>query len=194
MVGATQREPEASRSRDSVREYAPITRYWYLLAISGVIALVVGIVVLTNPERSLKALAVITGIYLLVVGVLIFVEAILDHEQGPGGMLLGILALIAGVIVVRHPSQSVVAVSLAIGIYFLIAGALALAAAIIGPHRLFALARGVVLIALGVIITSSSEISVKTLALLTGIALCLQGVIQIGEALMLRSAYRSESH
>ena len=163
-------------------------RYWYLPAISGAIGVVVGVLVLAAPNRSLKALAVITGIYLLLAGVLWIVQTISDEERSPGGMLLGILALIAGVVVIRHPGQSIVAVSLALGIYFLVAGALALARAIIGPDRLASLARGVVLVAAGVVITSSPEISVKTLALLTGIGLGLQGAMEIGEAFVMRSS------
>jgi uncharacterized membrane protein HdeD (DUF308 family) len=127
-----------------------------------------------------------------VVGVLLFARTIAEEERGPSGMLLGILSLIAGLVVIRHPSQSVVVVSMALGIYFIAAGALNLARAIIGPRRLGALIAGIVLVAAGVVITSSPEISVKTLALFTGIALCAQGGIQIGESLLLRAAWRAQ--
>lgn len=167
-------------------------RYWYLVAISGAIGLVVGVIVLAEPSRSLKALAVIVGIYLLLLGVLLFVRTIAEEDRGPSGMLLGILSLIAGLVVIRHPSQSVVVVSMALGIYFIVAGALNLARAIIGPRRLVALIAGIVLTAAGILITSSPHISVKTLALFTGIALCLQGGIQIGESLLLRAAWRGQ--
>jgi drug/metabolite transporter (DMT)-like permease len=168
-------------------------RYWYLVTISGAIGLIVGVIVLSAPNRSLKALAVIVGIYLLVLGVLLFARTFSDEDRGASGMLLGILSLIAGLVVIRHPSQSVVVVSMALGIYFVAAGALNLARAIIGPRRLGPLIAGIVLIAAGVLITSSPDISVKTLALFTGIALCLQGGIQIGESLLLRAAWRAEA-
>jgi uncharacterized membrane protein HdeD (DUF308 family) len=167
-------------------------RYWYLVAISGAIGLIAGVIVLAEPSRSLKALAAIVGIYLLVLGVLLFARTFSDEDRGASGMLLGILSLIAGLVVIRHPGQSVVVVSMALGIYFIAAGALNLARAIIGPRRLGPLIAGIVLVAAGVVITSSPEISVKTLALFTGIALCLQGAIQIGESLLLRAAWRAE--
>ena len=167
-------------------------RYWYLVTISGAIGLIVGIIVLADPSRSLKALAVIVGIYLLLLGVLLFARTFTDDDRGPSGMLLGILSLIAGLVVIRHPSQSVVVVSMALGIYFIAAGALNLARAIIGPHRLGPLIAGIVLIAAGVVITSSPDISVKTLALFTGIALCLHGAVQIVESLVLRAAWRAQ--
>jgi uncharacterized membrane protein HdeD (DUF308 family) len=164
---------------------------WYLLVISGVIGLGVGILVLANPSRSLTALAAILGVYLLVIGVFVIVRTVSDKDRGAGGLLLGILSLIAGVVVIRHPGQSLVVVSLALGIYFVVAGALDLAQAITGPRRLVHLARAVVLLAAGIAITASPEIRVKTLALLTGIALCLEGAIQIAEGLVLRSQSRA---
>jgi len=167
-------------------------KYWYLLALTGAIGVVVGVLVLTKPDRSLPTLAVIVGIYLLLIGILVIVRTVSEEERGAGGLLLGILSLIAGVVVIRHPGQSIVAVSIAIGIWFLVAGALDIARAIIGPRRLVSLVKGVILIAAGVIITSSTHISVKTLALFTGIALCVEGLLQIVEAFTIRSMYRRE--
>src|SRR3954447_24693723 len=120
-------------------------RLWYLLLAAGVISVGVGVLVLAYPDPSLNVLCVILGIYLLVAGVLSIVVTFSDEDRSSAGMLLGILALIAGIVVIRHPSQSLVAVALAIGLYFLVAGALDLARAIIGPRRLPALVRGVVL-------------------------------------------------
>jgi uncharacterized membrane protein HdeD (DUF308 family) len=178
--------PPALGSRDD--QYSPL-RYWWLLTVTGAFGLAIGIFVLSDPSRSLKTLAVILGIYLLLIGTLVIVRTATDDDRGAGGFVLGAVTLIAGVILVRHPGQSIVLISMALGVYFLIAGALALARAIVGPGRIWALIRGVVLVAAGVVITSSPEISVKTLALFTGIALCLEGTIQIVESLMLRSLH-----
>jgi uncharacterized membrane protein HdeD (DUF308 family) len=178
--------PPALGSRDD--QYSPL-RYWYLLAATGAFGLIVGILVLSDPSRSLKTLAVILGIYLLLIGTLVIIRTAPDGDSGAGGFVLGAVTLIAGVILVRHPGQSIVLISMALGVYFLIAGALALARAIVGPGRLGALIRAVVLIAAGALITSSPDISVKTLALFTGIALCLEGTLQVIEALMLRSLH-----
>ena len=168
-------------------------KLWYLLVLTGLISVGVGAVVLVHPSRSLTTLCVIVGIYLLVAGVIVIAKTVSDQERGAGGMLLGVLALIAGVVVIRHPSQSLVAVSLAIGLFFLVDGALDLARAIIGPRRLLHLLRGGLLLAAGVAIVSSPHITVKTLAILTGIALCLNGAIQIIEGFMLRERERAST-
>jgi len=179
---------------DTLREPPRLERYWYLLTITGGLGVAAGALVLSEPGRSLKALAVIAGIYLLAVAVLLMVRALSDQTRTADGFLLGVVALIAGIVVLRNPSGSVVVVSVALGIVFIVTGALDLARAIVGPRRLFSLIRGVVLVALGTAITSSTDISVKTLALLTGIALCAQGAVQIAESLVLRSLYRRAQH
>jgi uncharacterized membrane protein HdeD (DUF308 family) len=180
---------QAPHGLNARERYSP-ERYWYVLVITGVIGVAVGALVLADPNRSLKALAVIVGVYLLLAAVLVIARTVSDEDRGAGGLLLGILSLIAGVVVIRHPGQSIVVVSMALGIYFLVAGALDTARVIVGPRRLASLVRAVILIAAGTAIISSPEISVKTLALLTGIALGLQGAIQIGEGFVLRSRGR----
>jgi uncharacterized membrane protein HdeD (DUF308 family) len=184
-------EHEAREPRSLLTQEA---RYWYVLALAGLIAIGVGVLVLADPARSLKTLAVILGVYFLIAGTLLIVRTASDQDRGVGGMFLGMVALIAGLIVIRHPGQSIVAVALTIGIYFVVAGALDLARAITGPRRLLSLVRGVVLVAAGCVITASPEISVKTLALVTGIAICMQGAVQIWESLVLRSLSRGAPH
>ena len=177
--------PEAAERRDIVRVQSPES-FWWLLILTGLISIGIGVVVLAHPSRSLKALCVLVGIYLFVAGVIEIVKTASDEDRGAGGILLGILALIAGVVVIRHPSQSLVAVSIAIGLFFLVDGALDLARAIMGPRRLLHLVRGALLLAAGIAILASPHITVKTLAILTGIALCLNGAFQIGEGFVLR--------
>lgn len=174
-----------------IRRVYPPETFWWLLLLAGLISIGLGVVVLAHPTRSLNALCVIVGIYLFVAGVVAIVRTVSDEERGAGGILVGILALIAGVVVMRHPSQSLVAVSLAIGLFFLVDGAIDLSRAIIGPRRLLHLVRGVILLAAGIVIVSSPHISVKTLAILTGIALCLNGAIQIAEGFAVRSFGRA---
>jgi uncharacterized membrane protein HdeD (DUF308 family) len=168
-------------------------RFWYLLLVAGLISLAVGILVLAYPDPSLNALCVIVGVYLLVGGVLLIVQTVTDPGREAVGILLGILALIAGIVVIRHPSQSLVAVALAIGLWFMVAGALDLARALTGPRRLSALIRGVLLVAIAVLILGSPHITVTTLAVLAGIGLCVQGTIQIAEAFLLRSYFRARN-
>src|SRR4051794_6081370 len=167
-----------------------VANLWWIAVVSGGISLLVGILVLANLETSLATLSVIVGIYLLIAGMAAILHTFAHHDDpriGPGWLVVGMLSLIAGLVVVRHPEGSVVAVALTIGIYFVVIGALDLAQAILGPRRLMALFKGVLAIAAGTIIIASPDIGVKTLALIIGISLCLQGVVQLLEGFALRT-------
>ena len=166
------------------------TLWWVFLA-SGVVSALIGILVLAYPSPSLKLLGVFIGIDLLAVGVLMIVRGVgRDSEaaSGPAMLLLGTLALIAGLLVIRNPGATVVLLALAFAMYLIVAGALALGHALVRRgHRGVSLARGVLLIAAGTVIVAWPDISLKTLALLTGIALIIQAAVEIGEAIVVRS-------
>jgi uncharacterized membrane protein HdeD (DUF308 family) len=172
---------------------AEMLRAWHLVAISGVVSLTVGVLVLAYPDPSIKLLGVFLGIDLLLGGVLLIVRGVSSRagENGTPALVLGVLALIAGVVVIRNPGESLVLLVLAFAIYLIAAGALALAQAVaIAEQRGALLVRGVVLIAAGTVIVAWPDISLTTLAVLCGIALCLRGALEIGEAFVLRSAER----
>jgi uncharacterized membrane protein HdeD (DUF308 family) len=180
---------------DGVEALDYAERNWYLFAVSGAVSAVIGILVLVYPDPSVKLLGVFIGIDLLIVGVLLIVRGAAsrsDPSAGPAEILLGTLALIAGLIVIRNPGDSLVLLAVAFAAYLIVAGSLALAAALVNREgRGTALARGLVLVAAGAVIIAWPDISVKTLTVLAGIALILQGAAEIAEALLLRGLRRA---
>jgi uncharacterized membrane protein HdeD (DUF308 family) len=171
-------------------------KLWYLLLISGVISAGIGILVVAYPDPSLKLLGVFLGIDLLIVGGLMIVRG--TAEDGESGsraamLLLGTIALIAGIMAVRNPGETIVLLVLAFAIYLIVAGALVLAHALVErEHRGLRLARGAVLVAAGSVIIAWPDLSLTTLAWLAGIALILQGALEIGEAFLVRGVARAE--
>lgn len=174
----------------------PATAAWSVFAISGVVSLVVGILVLAYPGPSVKLLGVFLGIDLVIVATLLIVRGVagLSPEgSGQGSLLLGILGLIAGVVVIRNPGETVTLLALALAIYLIVAGALALAQGLISSdRRAVSLLKGVVLVAAGTVIVAWPDISLNALVVLAGIALILQGIFELVEALLLRSLRRAE--
>jgi uncharacterized membrane protein HdeD (DUF308 family) len=168
--------------------------YWYLLVIAGAASLVIGVILVAYPGPSVDVLGVLIGIDLLIVGVTLLGRGLSngrDDDASPAAttLLLGTLALIGGVIVVRNPGHSLVLVVLTIAIYLIVTGALALAQALIGREgRWSALTKGIIFIAAGTVIVSWPEITTATLAVLAGISLCLQGIVEIAEGFVLRRA------
>lgn len=173
------------------------SRLWYVVGLSGAISAVIGVLVLAYPDPSVKVLGVFLGINLLAAGVLFVVRGVSspdDDETRTGAMLLGTLGVIAGIIVIRNPDKSLVLLAMAFAIYLVVAGAVALGHGLVRrEHRWTTLVRGAILVAAGTLILSWPDIGLKTLAVLTGITLVLQGAFEIGEAFVLRSEGRSEN-
>ena len=81
---------------------------------------------------------------------------------------------------------------LTFAIYLIIACAMSLVRAIgDDERRAIAFVRGVILVAVGTVIVVWPDISLKTMAVVAGIGLVLQGVVEITEALALRSLRQS---
>src|SRR3954452_16185826 len=173
MKGA--RMPEYAEGSNPLTE---LSRAWWLLMIVGVMCLAAGVIVLAQPDISLATLAVIAGIFLLVDGIYDVIVAIAEGGEGRGMLaLIGVLSAIVGIILIRHPIGSVVAIALLVGIWLVSIGVVRLI-------RAFALAVGrgwnlfvaFIEIVAGIVIVSSPDIGVTTLAILVGIAFILRGI------------------
>ena len=173
-----------------------VGRAWYLFAVSGVVSAVVGVLVLAYPSPSVKLLGIFLGIDLLVAGVLMIIRSSAGRTDETGPLVfLGALALIAGLIVIRNPTDSLVLLTVAFAVYLVVAGAVALGRGIaIRKGRGTRLIRGAVMVAAGTVIISWPDLSVKTFTVLTGIALVLQGVVEIAEAFALRAMTPRPDH
>ena len=121
----------------------------------------------------------ITGVFVLIDGIVALVAALSRGAENRGlAALIGVLNLVVGVLLIRHPIGGVVAVALLVGIWLIVAGAVrfvlafdaAAASGLAVPRSL------PVEIVAGIAIVSSPNIGVATLALLVGVALIANGV------------------
>jgi uncharacterized membrane protein HdeD (DUF308 family) len=171
--------------RDAAMEAA---RGWWLLAVVGVASAVAGVILVLKPSNSLATLAVIVGIFLLVDGI---VELVSSFGRPPEGravaVIVGLLGLVIGIILIRHPTHAVNAIGLLIGIWLVAAGVLRLLRAVAIPGLLQAVI-AVVEIVVGIVIVADPHIGYATLAILTGIWLILNGAGMIAAGLLVRKA------
>ncbi len=177
---------------DDIKE---VTRLWWLLLVGGIASLVIGILLLVWPSRTLEVIAILVGIELLLVGV-IQVGVALGEPSGSraGPLLLGALAGIAGLIVIRHPGGSILVIALAIGIYLVLSGVLKLVSAFdASAGRGWLLLGAAVDLTIGVIIVAWPKFGVTSLAVLLGISLIVRGTLECLSAFALRSANRELS-
>jgi uncharacterized membrane protein HdeD (DUF308 family) len=178
--------PSGDRLVDEVQEFA---RLWWLLLIGAVVSLVIGIMLLVWPSRTLEVIAILLGIELLLVGA---IQVGLAFGEPPGlrtgALLRGAFAGIAGLIVIRHPGGSLTVIALAIGIYLVLGGVMkAVSAFDTNVGRGWLLAGALLDLAIGVLIVAWPQFGVSSLAVVVGIALVLRGVLESASAFALRS-------
>jgi uncharacterized membrane protein HdeD (DUF308 family) len=170
---------------------------WLWALCFGLATLVPGILVLVWPDETLHILAVIVGLQLLVAGAFRFVTAF-ARSSGQGGnrltaVLVAVLAVLAGVLVLRHPLQTIAALSLIVGTYWLLSGLLGAFITIADrtmPHRGLAFAASALGVVAGVVVLAYPAASAVALARLLGLWLVLLGLVEVAVAFSLRSVTR----
>ena len=162
---------------------------WWLLLVLGVMCIAAGVIVLVQPDISLVTLAVIAGIFLLVDGIYDVVVAIAERVEGRGLLaVIGVLSAIAGIILIRHPIESVVAIALLVGIWLVCIGVVRLISAFeLAVNRGWNVFVALIEIAAGIIIVAVPDIGVSTLAIFIGIAFIVRGLALCAAAWLLRA-------
>ncbi|MEU8654356.1 DUF308 domain-containing protein [Streptomyces sp. NPDC048737] len=168
---------------------------WTWLLGSAVATLVPGVLALAWPDATLHVLAVIIGLYLLANGVFRFVSVFARREPGERlpGLLVAVLYVLAGVLCLRNPLQTITALSLIVGISWLVTGMLTVFTALAAeglPHRAFLLGAGALGVVAGIVVLVLPTESVLALTRLLGLWLLLLGLVELGVAFAWRAALR----
>ncbi|MER6038228.1 MULTISPECIES: DUF308 domain-containing protein [unclassified Streptomyces] len=172
-----------------------LARSWLWILGSALVTLVPGILILVWPDETLHVLAVLIGLYLLLIGALRFVTAF--SREGAGerlpGLLIALLFVLAGVLCLRNPLQTIAALSLIVGLAWLVSGILTLYTAISAedlPHRGVVLGGALLGIVAGIVVLVLPTESARALTRLLGLWLILLGLVELAVALAWRSALR----
>ncbi len=157
----------------------------------GVLSIVAGILAIVYPDITLLALALIAGINLLLLGILGLVDAVTSDDDAGGTRVLsgvlGLLGVIAGLVVMRRPGESLLAIILILGVWFVVSGLVDVIRALVVPgDRAFRLLVAVFDIVLGGLILALPDVSLKTMAILAGIAFIVRGIFAVLVGLKLR--------
>jgi uncharacterized membrane protein HdeD (DUF308 family) len=162
--------------------------------ISGLLAVVLGVVILAWPGKSIIVASVLLGIYLVVSGVAQVIFAFSLHVSAGSRILLfvsGAASLILAVLAFRHFGEgyAILLLGIWIGVGFVFRGVATTVTAIsdpILPGRGWAIFFGVITMIAGVIVLAYPYDSLVTLTLVTGIWLIVTGLFEMISALMIR--------
>lgn len=152
----------------------------------GIATIGAGILALIYPGVTLLVISLLFGINLIVFSSFDLAEALFDGDDIDTthrvlGAILGIIGLVAGLIVLRHPFNSLAVIILALGIYLIVAGVIATAKAFqqLTSDRAARMMAGIATLVFGVVILSLPGLSLATLAVLAGIGMMARGITAI---------------
>jgi uncharacterized membrane protein HdeD (DUF308 family) len=159
---------------------------WWAIAACGVLSVLAGVLAIAFPEITLLALALIAGINLLALGALAIGEALGD-EDADGKTLrivLGVVAVLAGIVVLRRPGDAVLVLVVALGAWLVLSGIVELVRALLRgtDRRVLTALGGAIDVAVGIVVLALPHVSLRTLATLAGCAFAAHGVVLIVRA------------
>jgi uncharacterized membrane protein HdeD (DUF308 family) len=167
-----------------------LSHIWWIFLLKGLAGIVLGFFLITEPAATIAALATLLGFYWLVQGVLSLVEVFVDRSiPRIWSLLTGIVGIIAGLFVLRHPLIAALTVPTVIviilGIQGLIMGVLDIISGFRGGgFGSFIL--GAINLLVGVLLLSSPVAAAFAVPVVFGVLLLIQGFGLIFLAFRLR--------
>jgi uncharacterized membrane protein HdeD (DUF308 family) len=165
---------------------------WGVPMLVGVISLIAGILAIVWPDVTLLALALIAGINLTVLSAFVIGETLADDEAQDKTLrvVLGVLGVIAGLVIIRRPGETLLVLIVAVGIWLVLDGIVDIVRAFLRgeQHRVLLVLSGLIDAILGIVILSWPKLGLGTLAVLIGIGFVVRGIMLMVGAWRLRSA------
>jgi uncharacterized membrane protein HdeD (DUF308 family) len=159
---------------------------------AGIVSIIAGLLAIAFPDITLLALALFAGINLIVLSALTLVDAFSKDVDGAAravSAVLGVLGLIAGLVILRRPGESLLVLILVIGIWLVVSGTISFLRSLDGvAGRGLEMLGAVCEIVLGILILSLPDLSLRTVAILAGISFIVRGALAVYAGWQLRKA------
>jgi len=162
---------------------------WWLVLLEGIVAALFGLLLLFAPGATLLFLVQVLGLYLFIAGLFRIIGIFVDSSLWGLKLAAGVLCILAGILVLRHPMWSGVLVPTVLVFYI---GFLSIFQGGIGIYLAFRGGGwgigvlGALGILFGLILVSNPIIGVATLPLALGIFMLAGGVVAVGQAFRMR--------
>jgi len=172
---------------------------WGAVLFGGLLLIAAGVVLLVWPSATLTLVAILIGAAVLVSGLVKLFEGFTASGQS-GGMragyiVIGTLAVLAGVYLIRHHALSLFLIAFVTGLYFIVHGISDIGVATTPnvPGRGLRAVLGVFSLAAGIIMVVWPSLTLTLLVLIVGAWLLLYGLVLCGLAFSTRRAAKAVS-
>jgi uncharacterized membrane protein HdeD (DUF308 family) len=163
-----------------------ITGLRVAFAISALVAIGIGTILLVWTEATLAVIAVLFGLYFLFSGVVRIVRGVASTGVSTGARVLnivfGVLVLVLGILALRNPEGSLTVLGLLVGIVWIVDGVAALVEYSTDSSRWPGILLGVVGVVAGVIVLFAPVETIGVLVTIGGIMLIISGLVQLVRA------------
>jgi uncharacterized membrane protein HdeD (DUF308 family) len=164
---------------------------WWVFLLQGILAIVLGLMFLTAPGATLLAVVTFLGFYWLITGILALVRVFVDRSvPWIWSLLIGIIGILAGLFVLRHPLLAAITVPAALVIILGVEGLVMGVLEVVGGFKgggLGSFVLGAINILVGLVLLSSPLSAALAVPLVFGILLVVQGVVLMVWAFRVRS-------
>ena len=171
-----------------------VAGHWGLVVVLGVLSIILGLLAIAYPGRTVVIVAIFFAAWLFVTGIY---EVIVSFTRdGDTAMrvfhaIIGVLAVIVGFALLRTPFQSVEVLIFVLGVFWLVQGIMTFVAAFsVKQGRNWGIFIGILGVLAGIVILAYPIDSALTLAFIGGIWLVILGIMQIVAGFQLRRAHQ----
>lgn len=166
---------------------------WWMFLVSGVISLFFGLALIFFNDESLELIGFVIGLWILFFGIIRFLVSLFGGDSDGRWLMaiVGVLGIVLGIVVIRNPTETIAIIALIVGIFWIISGLIDVWRGITNgelSERMWVIMGGLIAIAAGALLVFWPEVSVKVLALIAGIFLLIDAVIQIITAFRIKAA------
>lgn len=164
---------------------------WWVFLLQGLAGIILGLMLITEPEATIVALMTVLGFYWLITGVLALVQVFVDRSTPwIWSLLSGVVGILAGLFVLRHPLIAALTVPTVLVIILGVEGLVMGVLQIIGGFKgggIGAFILGAINILVGVLLLGSPVAAALAVPFVFGALLLIQGVGSIILAFRVRT-------
>ena len=159
-----------------------LSKQWWVLLVSGLLAIVVGVVIL-SINWTVHDLALVVGIFLIVNGVLRMLTPPMDNTGRRWSLGVGLVTALIGVAFLAWPSVSLLTLAIFIGAWVLVRGVFDLAGGIVSRQDVkfwwLYVIFGVIEVGLGLVLLDRPDLSLALAIAIVGVWAILIGTLVV---------------